>query len=43
MSAGDLIKRGNQLQREGKLEEAISAYQSVIAQNPYFLSKKIDA
>jgi hypothetical protein len=38
-----IFHRARRLQREGKLEEAISAYQSVIAQNPYFLSKKIDA
>jgi hypothetical protein len=35
-----IFHRARKLQREGKLEEAIPAYQSVIAQNPAFYPKK---
>ena len=36
MSAGDLIKRGNQLNRRGELNEAITLYREAIKANPNF-------
>jgi|SanBayMetagenome_1026888.scaffolds.fasta_scaffold07787_4 hypothetical protein len=36
MSAGNLIKKANQLKREGKLDEAIALYHQAIEINPHF-------
>ena len=36
MSAGDLIKKGSQLKRQGKLDEAIALYRKAIEANPNF-------
>lgn len=36
MSAGNLIKKANQLKREGKLDEAIALYHQAVEINPNF-------
>jgi tetratricopeptide (TPR) repeat protein len=36
MSAGNLIKKANQLKREGKLDEAIALYHQAVEINPHF-------
>jgi tetratricopeptide (TPR) repeat protein len=36
MSAGELIKKANQLKRQGKLDEAIALYRQAIKINPHF-------